>query len=69
MQVFYKNLNSLRFIAAAMVIVHHVEQNKWFNGLPHHFENPIIVLFGKLGVNIFFVLSGFLITSLLVIEK
>lgn len=69
MKVFYKNLNSLRFIAAALVIIHHTEQYKWFNGLPHYFNHPVIVLFGKLGVDIFFVLSGFLITSLLVIEQ
>jgi peptidoglycan/LPS O-acetylase OafA/YrhL len=78
MKVFYKNLNSLRFIAASLVIIHHIEQYKWFNGLHnyfvedrhhHTFLNPLISLFGKLGVNIFFVLSGFLITSLLVIEK
>lgn len=69
MKVFYKNLNSLRFIAAALVIIHHTEQYRWFNGLHNYFANPTIVLFGKLGVDIFFVLSGFLITSLLVIEK
>lgn len=69
MKVFYKNLNSLRFIAASLVIIHHIEQYKWFNNLPHHFNNPVIILFGKLGVAIFFVLSGFLITSLLVIEQ
>ncbi|QKJ30852.1 acyltransferase [Mucilaginibacter mali] len=69
MKVFFKNLNSLRFIAASLVIIHHTEQYKWFNGLHHYFNNPIIILFGKLGVDIFFVLSGFLITSLLVIEK
>ncbi|MES2276876.1 MAG: acyltransferase [Bacteroidota bacterium] len=69
MKVFYKNLNSLRFIAASLVIIHHIEQYKGFNGLQHYFDNPIIILFGKLGVNIFFVLSGFLITSLLVIEQ
>ena len=69
MKVYYKNLNSLRFIAASLVIIHHTEQYKWFRGLPHYFFDPVIFLFGKLGVDIFFVLSGFLITSLLVIEK
>lgn len=69
MHVFYKNLNSLRFIAAVLVIIHHVEQNKGFNGLPNSFTQPVVTLFGKLGVDIFFVLSGFLITSLLVIEQ
>jgi len=69
MKVFYKNLNSVRFIAASLVIIHHIEQYKWFNGLPHYFGTPFIKLLGWLGVNIFFVLSGFLITSLLIIEK
>lgn len=69
MTVFYKNLNSIRFIAASLVIVHHIEQLKFLNGLDNFSGKSIIFLFGKLGVNIFFVLSGFLITSLLLIEK
>lgn len=69
MKVFYKNLNSLRFIAASLVVIHHTEQYKGFNGLYNYFDRSTVILFGKLGVDIFFVLSGFLITSLLVIEK
>lgn len=49
--VYFKNLNGLRFFAALSVIIYHVF--------------GIDVLNGHLGVTLFFVLSGFLITSLL----
>jgi len=69
-KVHYPNLNSLRFLAAFVVIIHHTEQIKSIKGLPNLWDNnTIIPLIGKLGVDLFFVLSGFLITSLLFIEK
>lgn len=68
-KVHYPNLNSLRFIAALVVIVHHTEQIKFAKGLPNLWNNVVIAMLGKLGVDLFFVLSGFLITSLLFIEK
>lgn len=69
MKIYYPNLNSLRFFAVSLVLIHHIEQHKLFNGIKNHFGNASFFLFGKLGVSIFFVLSGFLITSLLLIEK
>lgn len=54
-KVYFPNLNGLRFIAALSVIVYH------FYGIE--------TLNGHLGVILFFVLSGFLITYLLFTEK
>jgi peptidoglycan/LPS O-acetylase OafA/YrhL len=69
MKTYFKNLNALRFFASAMVIIHHTEQLKDANGLPNIYKTRMILHFGKIGVCLFFVLSGFLITSLLVAEK
>jgi peptidoglycan/LPS O-acetylase OafA/YrhL len=69
-KLFFPNLNGVRFIAALMVIVHHVQQTKKFFGLPSHYQdNPMGTNLGGLGVTLFFVLSGFLITYLLLMEK
>src|SRR5215510_7923630 len=68
-RVFFPNLNGLRFIAALMVIIHHVEQYKSIYGLPNNFSSTTIQIFGELGVVLFFVLSGFLITYLLLEEE
>lgn len=64
-KVYFKNLNAIRFIAALLVIFHHVEQQKNFLHLPNDVTNYVINLIGKLGVILFFVLSGFLISYLL----
>lgn len=68
--LYFPNLNGLRFIAATLVIIHHIEQAKFKAGfdslwLSSHF----IGIIGKLGVVLFFVLSGFLITYLLLHEE
>ncbi len=69
-KVFFPSMNGLRFIAAFGVIVHHLEQNKLFFGLPSYFfKVPFLRPIGDLGVTLFFVLSGFLITYLLLSEK
>src|SRR5258706_606831 len=68
-RVYFPNLNGLRFIAAFVVIIHHVEQQKSDFHLPNIFGVPAIQLFGRLGVILFFVLSGFLITYLLLEEE
>jgi len=68
-KVHYPNLNFVRGFAALVVIIHHTEQLKFLHGYPNIWHNPAIEIMGKLGVDLFFVLSGFLITSLLFVEK
>ncbi|MBI3517780.1 MAG: acyltransferase [Bacteroidetes bacterium] len=63
------NLDTLRFIAASLVIIHHVELYKQSFSIENYFHIPFIKVIGKLGVVLFFVLSGFLITTLLLNEK
>jgi peptidoglycan/LPS O-acetylase OafA/YrhL len=70
-KIYFGGLNELRAIAALGVVIHHVEQIKGMNGLT--ISNPNLSFFisnlGKSGVDLFFVLSGFLITYLLLQEK
>jgi len=69
-KVYFKGLDTLRAIAALVVVVGHIEQLKGVNGLPNLFQNPDIkIASGHIAVVLFFVLSGFLITYLLVDEK
>ncbi|MDZ4844930.1 MAG: acyltransferase [Chitinophagales bacterium] len=67
-KIYFKGLNGIRFIAAFMVIVAHIEGFKKFAQLPNIRNNNIISQLGPQGVKIFFVLSGFLITYLLLSE-
>ncbi len=67
--VYFENLNGLRFIAAFLVIIHHIEQFKSIMSLPNYWSIPTIKILGGMGVNLFFVLSGFLITYLLYVEQ
>ena len=64
---YFKGLNALRFLAAYLVLIHHSEQirlkNNLFNFKEYSFFNN-----GGLAVSFFFVLSGFLITYLLLKE-
>jgi len=55
----YPQLDGLRGVAVLLVIAGHILM------FSHHFANE----FGSLGVMLFFVLSGFLITSLLINER
>jgi peptidoglycan/LPS O-acetylase OafA/YrhL len=61
-------LNGLRFIAALLVIIDHTELFKSYLGLPTLWANSYSAYLGAFGVSIFFVLSGFLITYLLLEE-
>ena len=67
--VYFPNLNGVRFIAAFSVLIHHIEQVKEVFKVPNFYDNHLIKSMGKLGVDLFFVLSGFLITYLLLHEK
>jgi peptidoglycan/LPS O-acetylase OafA/YrhL len=67
--VFFPNLNGLRFIAALLVVIDHIESMKLCFLLPNRTEIPFFYALGKLGVVLFFVLSGFLITYLLMAEQ
>lgn len=66
---YFVGLNSIRTIAAFLVIFHHLEQAKHAFDLPTIYHNPVVQHAGRLGVGLFFVLSGFLITYLLLEEK
>jgi peptidoglycan/LPS O-acetylase OafA/YrhL len=68
-KVYFENLNTIRFIAASMVIIHHTEQLRSLFNLPNFWDNKVVFVIGKLGVILFFVLSGFLISYLLFKEK
>lgn len=72
-KIFFNGLNELRAFAALSVIFHHIELFKFRDGYPSLFNNSHLAYFieklGKNGVYLFFVLSGFLITYLLLQEK
>jgi hypothetical protein len=70
-KIFFPNLNGLRFIAFFSVFFHHTFLQEYFASPNTTVYNFLFALkqSGALGVNLFFVLSGFLITYLLINEK
>jgi peptidoglycan/LPS O-acetylase OafA/YrhL len=81
-KVYFPGLNGLRFFAAFAVVITHIELVKHFQGYPtlwventpngfsiKNLLQKIAFDAGALGVYFFFVLSGFLITYLLLTEK
>lgn len=70
--VFFPNLDGLRFLCFVSVFFFHAfstdDKSIIKNGL-YHFIKKDLFGEGNLGVNFFFVLSGFLITYLLIVEK
>jgi peptidoglycan/LPS O-acetylase OafA/YrhL len=66
---YFPNLNGIRCIAAFLVVFHHLEQAKGAFQIASFYGQPIVKHAGRLGVGLFFVLSGFLITYLLLDER
>jgi peptidoglycan/LPS O-acetylase OafA/YrhL len=67
-RIYFPGLNGLRFVAAFMVMASHIEQLKKDEHLANLDSWPILGEAGQNGVCLFFVLSGFLITYLLLQE-
>jgi peptidoglycan/LPS O-acetylase OafA/YrhL len=70
-RIFFPNLDGLRFVCFFMVFLHHCYKTMFssLKGTMAYSFLEAISLNGTLGVNFFFVLSGFLITYLLIKEK
>jgi peptidoglycan/LPS O-acetylase OafA/YrhL len=67
--VYFPGLNGVRFIAAFLVLLDHTELFKGYFGYKVFWPEKTSAHLGSLGVTIFFVLSGYLITYLLLMEK
>ena len=65
----FKGLNTLRFIAAFLVVIHHAESLRKDHGLQNHLKDLGLFQNGTHAVSFFFVLSGFLSTYLLLKER
>lgn len=71
-KIFFKGLAEIRAIAAFSVMFHHIELYKYRSGLDSLYSSVFLEFIshlGKNGVNVFFVLSGFLISFLLLAER
>jgi len=69
MKVYFKNLDGIRFFAALMVLLQHSFGFKKGYSDTYPFLNRCFDYTGRMGVNLFFLLSGFLISYLLLVEK
>jgi len=69
MKVYFKNLDGIRFFAALLVLIHHSFFFKRGYSDTYSFLNNCFEHTGRLGVNLFFILSGFLISYLLLLDK
>ena len=68
-KIYFPGLNGLRFFSALLVIITHIELIKFKLQLPNFLNISFIEKLGVIGVSFFFVLSGFLITYLMVSEQ
>jgi peptidoglycan/LPS O-acetylase OafA/YrhL len=68
---YFKGFNALRFYAALSVVVQHFSYSPhdWFGAALLPVTLEVLFLNGTDAVNLFFVLSGFLITYLLLLEQ
>ncbi len=66
-KIYFPGLNALRFFAASLVVIHHAETIRLKFDMPN-LKYLSIFNNGMLAVSFFFVLSGFLITFLLMSE-
>lgn len=58
-KVYFPGLHGLRFFAAVMVVFSHVELLKDYHGYPNLYASNLAVYeSGRIGVTLFFVLSG-----------
>ena len=69
-RVYFKGIDGLRAIGALSVVLGHIELSKKSVGIENLMEYSFYKnTSGHLGVLLFFVLSGFLITRILLLQK
>ena len=65
---YIKGFDALRAIAIVMVLVTHLDLSEWLPDTPFVTQRLWRMISGDFGVQLFFVISGFLITALLLKE-